>query len=508
MVDPTVRLALALHSNRGAYAALLGSGISAAAGVPTGWQIVSDLISKVAALEGAAVSEDPIAWYRGRFGEEPDYSRLLDELAKSPTERSLLLRKYFEPTDDERRRGIKVPSAAHRALGQLAAKGYISVFLTTNFDRLLEQALEAAGVIPITLSTPNSLEGSVPLGHTRCTVVKLNGDYLDTRIKNTPVELDSYHPSVDSLLNRVLDEYGLIVSGWSADWDTALWRAFERCQSHRYTTFWASRNPPREKAARLIELRRAEFVRIKDPDALFTDLAAKLRLLDKEAGSGDRARAELGVPHVDTDPGSRSAPQTALRTAGANLPFRVSALVGRHTELKEIRDRLEDAAVRLVTLVGPGGTGKTTLAIRAAEDVCSSFPNGVYFVDLASARNTNAVLVAIARAIGLGEVLDRPLQEELTNRLQDRRVLLLLDNFEQVAEAAGTVALLLDDCPKLKVLVTSREALHVRAEQVYPVPPLTCPRPAPGRPRQSKLKAAKPLCCSSTVPRRSVPISD
>src|SRR6185295_15726823 len=188
MVDPIVRLALALHSNRGAYAALLGSGISAAAGVPTGWQIVSDLISKVAALEGAVVGEDPIAWYRSRFGEEPDYSRLLDELARSETERSLLLRQYFEPTDDERRRGKKVPSAAHRALGQLAAKGYISVFLTTNFDRLLEQALEAAGVIPITLSTPDSLLGSVPLGQSRCTVVKLNGDYLDTRIKNTPVE--------------------------------------------------------------------------------------------------------------------------------------------------------------------------------------------------------------------------------------------------------------------------------------------------------------------------------
>jgi hypothetical protein len=149
MVDPIVRLALALHSNRGAYAALLGSGISAAAGVPTGWQIVSDLISKVAALEGAVVGEDPIAWYRSRFGEEPDYSKLLDELARSATERSLLLRKYFEPTDDERRRGKKVPSAAHRALAELAAQGYISVFLTSNFDRLLEQALEAAGALRI-----------------------------------------------------------------------------------------------------------------------------------------------------------------------------------------------------------------------------------------------------------------------------------------------------------------------------------------------------------------------
>src|SRR5262245_41356061 len=108
MVDATVRLALALNSNRGAYAALLGSGVSAASAIPTGWQIVSDLISKVAAAEGATAGGDPIAWYRERYG-EPDYSRLLDELARSPTERSLLLRQYFEPTDDERRRHLKVP---------------------------------------------------------------------------------------------------------------------------------------------------------------------------------------------------------------------------------------------------------------------------------------------------------------------------------------------------------------------------------------------------------------
>src|SRR4051812_6830979 len=98
MIEPTVRLALTLQSNPGAYAALLGSGISAAAGVPTGWQIVSDLIAKVARLEGAIAGDDPIAWYRERYGEEPEYSKLLDELAKSPAERNLLLRNYFEPS--------------------------------------------------------------------------------------------------------------------------------------------------------------------------------------------------------------------------------------------------------------------------------------------------------------------------------------------------------------------------------------------------------------------------
>jgi predicted ATPase len=459
--DPIIRLALALNSSRGAYAVLLGSGISAAAGVPTGRQIVADLISKVAALEGVSVGEDPIVWYRERFGEEPDYSKLLDELASSPTERSELLKRYFEPTEDQRRSGLRVPSAAHRALAQLAARGYISVFLTTNFDRLLEQALEAAGVAPTVLSTPDSLEGTVPLGRTRCTVVKLNGDYLDTRIKNTPDELDAYHPSIDRLLDRILDEYGLIVCGWSADWDTALRRALERSPTRRYTTFWASRNPPAGLAAGIVELRRAEVIRIKDADTLFTELAAKLSALDKSAGA---ATLEPGAPSSQT---------------AASLPARAAAFVGRKVELREVEDRLQDSSARLLTLVGPGGTGKTTLAIQAAANVSSDFPDGVVFVELSSARTTDDVLVAITRTIGLGEVVERPLKDVLLDYLRPRHMLLVLDNFEQVIEAAGLLAQLLVDCPKLSILVTSREALHLRGEHLYPVPPLTLPSADP-----------------------------
>ena len=262
-----MRIALALHATRGAFAALLGSGLSAASGVPTGRQIVSDLITKLALLDGASTGADPVAWYRERFGEEPDYSRLLDAVARSPTERSALLRGYIEPSDDERRQGRKVPGAAHHALAQLAARGYVTVFLTTNFDRLLEQALDAAGVAPVTIGSPDDLEGAMPLVRARCTVIKLHGDYLDTRIKNTPAELDVYHPAIDRLLDRVLDEYGLIVCGWSADWDTALRRAMGRCATHRYSTFWASRNAPTGAAAELVALRQAEWSGSRTPIA-------------------------------------------------------------------------------------------------------------------------------------------------------------------------------------------------------------------------------------------------
>ena len=139
MMDPQVLLAFALHSNRGAYAALIGSGVSVIAGIPTGWQVVLDLISKVARVLGEDPWEGMAGWYQERFGEEPDYSKLLDTLAKSPAERSALLRSYFEQTAEERARGVKAPGAAHAALANLAVTGHA---VTTNFDLLIEQALE------------------------------------------------------------------------------------------------------------------------------------------------------------------------------------------------------------------------------------------------------------------------------------------------------------------------------------------------------------------------------
>ena len=301
MIDPTVRICLALDTNKGAYAVLLGSGVSAAAGIPTGWQIVSDLVTKVAKLEGAEAGDDPISWYKQRYGEEPDYSGLLNAIASSPTERSLLLRSYFEPTDEERRNGLKVPTAAHRTMAQLVLSGHVHLFLTTNFDRLLENALNDVGIVPQVLSTPDSIGGAVPFSQTRCTVVKLSGDYMDTRIKNTPEELEAYDPAVDSLLDKVMDEYGFIVCGWSAEWDVALRGAFERSQSKRYSMFWASPHQPRKDAERLIEMRGGEFIQIKEADTFFTSIGEGLASLSPDSAGlakpdGDSFQRESDLP--------------------------------------------------------------------------------------------------------------------------------------------------------------------------------------------------------------------
>lgn len=167
-------------------------------------------------------------------------------------------------------------------------------------------------------------------------------------------------------------------------------------------------------------------------------------------------------------------PLQTLDTIPSNLPTALNRLIGRERELQEVKERL--AETRLLTLLGPGGTGKTRLALQVAADLTGHFEDRVYFVDLAASRDSEAVLAAIGRTVGLRENSDTPLLEELKGHIQQKKMLSVLDNFEQVTVAAPAMVDLLRDCPELKMLVTSREALHVRGENVFPVPPLALPQ--------------------------------
>jgi len=274
--ESALRLDISVHTNPGVYALLLGSGVSRAAGIPTGWEIVLDLIRKLAAVEGEEPQPDPETWYHQRFDELPDYAKLLDRLTTTPAERMALLRSYFQPTEEEREQGLKIPTPAHRAIATLAKLDYIRMVLTTNFDRLTERALKEEGVVPDVISSDDDLRGAMPYVHSQCVVVKLNGDYRDTRIKNTPEELENYSQTLNQCLDRVLDEFGLIICGWSGEWDTPLRNAIRRSPNRRFATYWLAKGETTEEAQHTIRHRRAEVVRLRALTRFLKNCSRKL----------------------------------------------------------------------------------------------------------------------------------------------------------------------------------------------------------------------------------------
>ena len=159
-----------------------------------------------------------------------------------------------------------------------------------------------------------------------------------------------------------------------------------------------------------------------------------------------------------------------------NLPMQTSELVGREEALRAIREQLADPSVRLLTLIGPGGIGKTRLAVQIGAEQADLMTDGVYFVDLSPVTDADAAFDAVARAVGVSGS-GRPL-DLVREHLASRRVLLLLDNLEQVIDAADGIAELLRSSPDLRIIVTSRQALRIRGEQLFPVPPLSLPAAA------------------------------
>ena len=167
-----------------------------------------------------------------------------------------------------------------------------------------------------------------------------------------------------------------------------------------------------------------------------------------------------------------------LRTLSAsphNLPIQMTSFVGRSEELEALRQLLLDEDVRLLTLTGAAGTGKTRLALRVAEDSLAEFPRGVYFVGLAPLKDGNLLASTIGEAIGVREVGGQPFLRTIIDALQSKGVLLVLDNFEHLMEQSRQLSELLSKCESLKILVTSREVLHLAGERVFAVAPMEVP---------------------------------
>lgn len=196
---------------------------------------------------------------------------------------------------------------------------------------------------------------------------------------------------------------------------------------------------------------------------LISASTAALLAIDGLRDLGEHRLKDLSAPERIYQLGHDDFPPlTSLHQT--NLPIPATPFLGREQELTEVLGLLSNDDVRLVTLTGPGGTGKTRLGLQAAGGLADRYPHGVWWVPLAALRDPGLVLPTAAHALGA--------KDGLAEHIGDRRMLLLFDNFEHVVEAAADVAGLLASCPHLDLLVTSREPLHVTGEQEYPVPPL------------------------------------
>ncbi|MCH7970920.1 MAG: SIR2 family protein, partial [Chloroflexi bacterium] len=276
--DPSHVLAINVQANPGVYCLLIGSGVSRSAEIPTGWDITLELVRRIASLRGEP-TDDPYKWFVNQEAKDPDYSELLAELAPTSADRQAILRGFFEPTGEELNEGVKLPQAAHHAIAKLVVDGFIKVIITTNFDQLLETAIKDAGVTPTVISTADQAKGATPLIHSKCTVIKVNGDYLDQRLLNTEAELSSYDSEINNLLDRVFDEFGIITCGWSADWDIALRQAIERAPNRRYAFYFTTRGEPGIFATKILDARGGRKVQIETADKFFSELSEQVESL-------------------------------------------------------------------------------------------------------------------------------------------------------------------------------------------------------------------------------------
>ncbi|MCY3790417.1 MAG: SIR2 family protein [Gemmatimonadetes bacterium] len=384
------RLAFAVYGNLGVYALLLGSGLSGAAGIPTGWEITLDLIRRVAMAQGETDQPDWSAWYMGKFGKEPSYPELIAQLGPSPDERRAILNGYIEPTEDDLQQGRKMPTRAHHAIAGLVQRGMVRVFITTNFDRLLEQALRERGIEPTVVDSVHAIRGAEPITHARCYLLKLHGDYKDSRIRNTDLELSEYPAKFNTLLDRIFEDHGLIVCGWSGAWDVALYDSILECRSRRYSTYWAAHGPLEDAAQRIVTQHRGQILPIADADSFFGHLENQVQSLahthrrnpenvDLLVATTKRFAADHNR-RIDLNDLLESEVRRCLHTLHSSMP-EVDATIAGAEQLIAFQQSTAEPLGRMLGVLGRWGDGTEH----------DSAVNGLLAVWLQAAESTPAI---------------------------------------------------------------------------------------------------------------------
>lgn len=298
-IDAVTRIAMNVYSNKGVYVPLLGSGVSLSAGIMSGWKVTEDLLKKLAFMKEGAIPDDVFQWYKVKYKKEAEYSDLLSQLGHHSAEIGNLLWSYFEPSEEDKLNHKKEPTEAHKAIAELAARGYFKVIITTNFDRLLENALDQKGVKYQVVSSEDDLECAVPIVHFPLTIFKVNGDYKDSRVKNTEQELTNYSKLWDNYLLNILKDFGLITSGWSAKWDKAVIKAIESCKNHQYSyNFTYVDKGNSEDVLMLSAACNGDAIEIDGADGFFSELAERIKALEVINNKDMEIDKEIAIARV------------------------------------------------------------------------------------------------------------------------------------------------------------------------------------------------------------------
>ena len=270
MIDPIIPLAVAVAEGRGTYALLLGSGVSRDAQIPTGSDIFWDTLGNLRHMQALNTSDrlgrDELqAWFEASEFKGLGYSEILAELFPSQEERRRYLSGFFQG---------KEPGDAHRRVIALVRDSLVRVIVTTNFDQLLEKALEAEGLEFDSVYSSEDLANIRPREHSPCRIVKLHGDYKNLNIRNTPEELETLEPAIAAEFKEIVDRYGLVTVGYSGG-DAGVMSVLED-RSSKYTLYWTTRGQPSQRVKDLVRAQDGRFIERQDAAAFFEELMSKV----------------------------------------------------------------------------------------------------------------------------------------------------------------------------------------------------------------------------------------
>lgn len=349
-------LAFSLNTAPGAYAVLLGAGVSVASGVPSAWRVLHDLIEQIGAAKKIDLTgfddDGRLAWFRNEFGVEPTYEHLLEHLAPTQMARQEILKGYFEPTAEEREAHTKGPTEAHRAIARMVADGAIRVVLTLNFDNLMETALRDQGITPTIVHGQSEIGGIPPLHNAGALLVHLHGDYTyPGEMRNTITELSEYTPETETFLDRIFEDFGLLIVGWSAQYDPVLVRAMRRTFRRIYVPFWVEPGTLAAEASDLAGHLGSTVVKATADDALGALHDSYLALRDRA-----NARHPLTVAK-------------AVGSAKRELAGRYTA-IGLHDAIKQEADTLRNHPDLVQSYTGTAGQGGHRGMAERLEEAC------------------------------------------------------------------------------------------------------------------------------------------